>query len=247
MEQKKYLFTGGCGRSGTSVLTTIIGAHSQIVLGMERYNKLCHKKQFSLTKEHFTKERFLKVEVGDTFYSDFSHFKLHNNIPEKWDNAKYVGVKYPRIDEIADDLNRSLGNIIIVYIYRDIFEVAESWNRRAAEAKNWPANKNYTQAVVQWNNSLARTKQLIQKGKNIICLNYEDLLFTDKPIDQLFRILDLEMDRKVETQVQSARYRANAIKNKKGNLTQMEYNFIKEHAEMHLFHEFNAIYNIWKQ
>ncbi|MCF6341578.1 MAG: hypothetical protein L3J31_02070, partial [Bacteroidales bacterium] len=132
------------------------------------------------------------------------------------------------------------------YIYRTVFEVAESWNRRATEGKNWPATKNYSQAVHMWNKSLSSIKELIHRGEKIICINYEDLLFTDKPIHQLFRMLDLEMDEKVEAQLRSARSRSTKMKSRKGSLTKMEFNFINEHAKMHLLQEFNAMYNIMK-
>ncbi|NOR87728.1 MAG: hypothetical protein GQ527_08980 [Bacteroidales bacterium] len=244
LQNKKYLFVGGCPRSGTTRISFIIGAHPEIILGIERYNNILHKKQFSLTQEHFSNSRFMKVERNDTFYQDFLNFKRHLHIPSKWDHAKYIGVKYPIIDEIIDELNHSIGQITVLYIYRDVFDVAESWNRRAEIGNNWPKTKRYKDAVIKWNESLSSIKDFILKGENIICINFNDLLFSEKPIDEIFNKLGLEISDEVEMELQYARSISNGKKEKKGKLSDTEYQYINSHAKHKLFDEFNMKYNI---
>lgn len=41
---KNKLFIAGCARSGTSALAQLIGSHSKVVLGMERFGCFYNKK-----------------------------------------------------------------------------------------------------------------------------------------------------------------------------------------------------------
>jgi len=245
-EEKKFLFIAGCGRSGTSALTTIIGSHARIALGLERYNKLMKKSNFLLTREHFTKERFLNVQMGDTQYSDFSRHLVHHNISEKWDQCKLVGVKYPPADIIYSELKKVFGDFYYIFIYRNIFDVAESWNRKAASEAAWPAEKNYIKAVKRWNLSLQKTLHLINMGEPIICVKYEDLFFSDKPLDLVFKKLGLPIDENVLEQINIARGLSSSKKEKKGQLSKEEYDFVASRARFDLFETFDKYYNIFK-
>ncbi|MEA3445690.1 MAG: sulfotransferase [Bacteroidota bacterium] len=244
MIDKKYLFIGGCGRSGTSVLTQILGSHTQIVLGLERYNKIMKKNFFSLTQSHFEKERFINIREGDTFYNDFKKFQHHHNIPEKWDEALIFGVKYPPFERIYKLMKNAFGNFSYVYIYRNIYDVAESWNDKVRRGGRWKPDKNYLKAVDRWNNSLKDTLKYIELGENIICLNYEDLLFTQKPINRIFDLFGIKMDQNVENTLAIARAKAPKKKSKKGKLSPQEFDYVNKNAHIELFHEFNKKYNI---
>ncbi len=247
MEKNRYLFVGGCARSGTSALTNLLSTHNDIILGMERYNKLCVSHKFSLNKEHFTKKRFFKVKEGDTFYNDFLYFKMHENIADKWDNAKYIGIKYTQVDKVLNIINDVFGDVKFIYIYRNIFDVAESWNRRAIEAENnWTPDNNYKKAVIRWNESLSLVNEYIENGyrKNIICLNFYDLFYTDKSIKNIFHFLNLKINQKVIDQIKYLRSVSNYKKSKKGKLTQLEIEYIKNNANIDLFEHFNKKHNI---
>ena len=243
-DKKKNLFIGGCGRSGTSVLTDIIGSHHQIVLGIERYNKLMHKSSFNLSKAHFAKERFLTIQNGDTFYDDLNKFKAHRGIAEKFVDAVFVGLKYPPFDRIYDIMRERFGSFKYLYIYRNIFDVAESWNRKAAKGGNWSPDKNYLKAVKRWNQSLQHTLQHLKNSADIICIHYDDLLFTYKSIQPIFDRMDIPIDYNVLNSLANARKIAPEKKAAKGILTENEIEYIKNNARFDLYDEIHSKYNI---
>jgi hypothetical protein len=244
VEQKQYLFIGGVARSGTSALTEIVGSHPKIVLGMERYNKLFRKQDFSVTPALFEKERFLEMREGDTFYSDFDRFRPHKNIAEKWDEAICVGVKYPKITTVYNQTKEALGDFKLIYIFRNIYDVAESWNRRLIERERWPKQRDYKRAVEFWNNSLRMTRKLIRTKEDIACISYEDLLFSQKSIQPLFDWLELEMDPQVVHTLDSKRQLAPDKKAKKGTLPDEQKAYITQHAHFDIYEEFNSKFNI---
>ena len=244
IEEKKFIFIGGCGRSGTSVLTKIIGSHHQIVLGNERYNKLMRKKSFSLSRDHFTKERFFTIQYGDTFYDDFNKVSAHNGIAEKFDEAVYFGVKYPRFDRIYHLMKKYFGDFKYLYIYRNIFDVAESWNRKAKRVGRWPRDKNYLKAVQRWNQSLYNTLLQLKNGADIICIHYDGLLFTNKPIHHIFDKLGIPIDENVLKTLIKTRKEAPQKKAEKGTLSGKEVEFIKNNARFDLYDKINSKYNV---
>jgi sulfotransferase family protein len=243
-KNKDYLFVGGCARSGTSVITNIIGAHQKIALGMERYSWLSKPNSFSLTEDHFTKSRFLNVEEGDTHYSDIGKFDVHNKIKEKWGKSVYVGDKNTLADEVFNRITDSLGEIKLIYIYRDIFDVAESWNTRVKIKTDWDSSNDFRASVIRWNNSMKNIRNYLDQGENIVCVSYEDLLFSNKSINIIFEWLGIEVDSRVIDELQKARANAISIRSSKGILTKSESDYINEHAEKTLMDEFNDKYNI---
>jgi len=244
MGDKKILFIGGCARSGTSVLAEIIGAHHQIVLGIERYNKLMKERSFALSLSHFTKERFTTMYEGDTFYDNFNKFKAHENAVEKFDQAVYVGLKYPPFDRIYQLMQANFGTFKYLYIYRNIFDVAESWNRRVIQAVNWPKDKNYLKAVQRWNDSLSNTLTELNNGADIICNNYDDLLFTNKSIQPIFDRLGLPIDENILRELTEARKKAPNKKLAKGMLSENEVEYIRNNARFELYDEIHSKFNI---
>jgi hypothetical protein len=244
VDTKQYLFIGGCSHSGTSELTEIIGAHHKIALGVERYNKLMKKNDFRLSLAHFSKQRFLTLEAGDTFYQDFKMFRRHHQIDEKWDRAKYVGLKYPRFDQIYHLMKEHFGTFKNLYIYRNILDVAESWNQRAKKGINWPPEKNYLKAVERWNQSLKHTLQQLKNGADIICIHYVDLLFTNKSIRPIFDRMDIPIDENVLSALDIARKIAPGKKSAKGTLTENEVEYIKNISRFEWYDEIHSTYNI---
>ncbi len=243
-QNKNYLFIGGVGRSGTSSLTEIIGSHPHIILGLERYNKLFRKLDFSINPSHFEKERFLNIQPGDTFYANFNKFRLHEKIPKKWDKAVYVGVKYPRITMVYNETKQALGDFKVIYIYRNIFDVTESSNRRLNKKTRWPMNRDHKKMVSFWNRSMLITRELIESNKNIICVKYKDMFFTEKSIKPVFDWLGLDVDDTVRYKLIHKRKLAPKKLAKKGKLSDELKQYIKQNANFDLYEEFNRSLNI---
>ncbi len=246
--KQKFIFIGGCARSGTGILTEILGKHKKIVLGKERYNKLCHKETYRLSEKHFEKDRFFNMQEGDTFYMDFNryHIKWEPQIYKKFDQCIYFGLKYTPIHQIIKELSDNFPGMIIFYIYRSIYDVAESWNKRAEEGNNWPPAKDYTQAVTAWNESLGMTRKAIENHYNIMCINYDDLLHTNKSIAPIFNMLDVNPDRETHKWLKKARREAAKRRRKKGSLSESEKDFVYSNADFLQYQYFNENFNIMK-
>ncbi len=240
---KQYLFIGGCAQSGASVLSKIIGAHQQIIIGIERYNKLMNKNDFKLKDEHFVKERFFNIKEGDTFYNDFFRFEPHRALHEKWESATFIGLKYSLLDKVFGKIKRTFGSVQYIYIYRSIYNVAESNNHQKQDSKNLQTINNYLQAVVRWNESLQNVIEELDKGENIICINYENFLFSQKTIEKVFNSLGLEMDFFTENELKKARRIAMKKKDQKRLLSFEEYDFITRNAHFELYENLNTNYN----
>jgi hypothetical protein len=243
-QKSKYLFVGGCARSGTSILTNIIGMHQRVVLGMERYNNLMKPQKFQLSAEHFEKNRFLTIHENDTGYTDFNKFRCHGSISEKWDSAALFGTKYTFADQVFWKLKQVFGNFHYLYIYRNIYDVAESWNRKAANGINWPAGKNYIMAVERWNESLGNTLTELRSGADIICLSYEEMLYSKKSIQPIFDRLGLQIDENVLRELTEARKKAPKKKFEKGMLSENEVEYIRNNARHELYDEIHSKFNI---
>ena len=243
-KKSKYLFVGGCARSGTSILTTIIGSHHRIVLGMERFNNLMKPRKFQLSQEHFEKTRFLTIHENDTGYTDFNKFRCHRSISEKWDSAALFGTKYTLSDQVFWKLKQVFGNFHYLYIYRNIYDVAESWNRKVARGKKWPAKNNFLMAVERWNESLGNTLTELRSGADIICISYEELLYSKKSIQPIFDRLGLPIDENVLRELTDARKEAPNKRLAKGMLSENEVEYIRYSARFELYDEIHSKYNI---
>ena len=195
---KKYLFIAGCARSGTSALTQLLGNHSKIVIGMERYGHLVNKGNFKLNPRHFKPERFLKIEPSDTFYNNFKkHHQWDERIEKKLKekNYVYIGDKRPILYEVYDELFETFPNAKVVFIYRNLYEVSSSWNKRAEEGQDWPAHKDFQKAVHAWNSSLKKTLEALEKyPEKIACIRYEDIFIKGVDLKPLYDWLGLEVD-----------------------------------------------------
>lgn len=191
----KYLFIAGCARSGTSALAQLVGSHRKIVMGMERFGHLVAKSHFSLTPGHFERSRFLAIEADDTFYSDFDAFHSWDpHIREKFDGAVYIGDKRPGLCAVYDELFSAFPGATVIFIYRNVCDVAASWNKRAEDGENWPASLDFQKAVHAWNQSMSATAAALAEGMNILPVSYEEIFISGQSPGPLFTRLGLEFD-----------------------------------------------------
>ncbi len=240
----KKLFICGCARSGTSALTKLIGAHEKIVLGMERYGKLENKDTFCLREEHFTPSRFLTLEKGDAFRKEL---KLNPVMIDKLENQsyEYIGDKKPNLFLVYEELFNTFSDVTVIFIYRNVYDVSESWNKRAIKGNNWPKQKNYKKAVFSWNKALMTTIEQIKKGRNIICVNYEDIFAKKVDLMSLYNKLGLDIDKSTQIQLNTLLQQSNNIEKTRTQLSTEEYAFVKKHAKFRLLKEITQ-YDILK-
>lgn len=99
----KFLFVCGCPRSGTSFLHRILTSHPAIAIGFEWFNLRTFTRRTG--PADFARERFFRVEPGDSCYDDLSRFDWpYRNLDARYDAAENLGDKTPRAYEVFDHL-----------------------------------------------------------------------------------------------------------------------------------------------
>lgn len=154
---RAFLFLGGCARSGTSALHRVMQGDPRAFIGLERYVKFAQKPRRFLPAL-FEPERFLRIEPGDTHYETLDRFPVHRDAAERYPKASIVGDKIPMIAPLYGQIAAHFPGARIVFIVRNILDVAASYNRRAANPEDrWPADRDYRRACEEWNEALRET------------------------------------------------------------------------------------------
>lgn len=214
MNQKNYLFISGCGRSGTSALTILLGSHPEICLGMERYGHLVTPKSFCIDQSYFKPDRFLDLKPGDTFYSDLLDFhKWCPNISEKIVTASIVGDKRPEYFLVFDKLNEVFDSPKFIHIIRNYSDVAFSWEARAKITKDWPEKKDAVRSITDWNLANEKALEAYRKGYPILVVDYDRIFSSDieSELDRILTFLDASWSGETR-QVATSSIRANAAR-----------------------------------
>lgn len=232
----KHLFIAGCGRSGTTAIAKLIGSHQKIVMGLERFGHLVAKDSFSLTKEHFYPKRFVDVQPGDTFYDSFPEFyKWDENIYNKLNdnNLAYIGDKRPDLYLVYDELFKNFPNSKLIFVYRNIFDVAASWNKRVKGGVNWPATHDAKMSVHVWSYSLQHTIEAMEKYPDrIACVRYEDIFVNGHDISPLYSWLNLKVDAPTKKNLAISRHLSKQLAKERGEnpLSDEEWEYCQHHA-----------------
>lgn len=198
MDGKATLILGGCPRSGTTALARALNAHPQILLGNERFYRVIERN--ALTAEHFSRERFVRIEPGDTHdeppgmeEGPNPHW-LGDDPGTKYDAARVVGDKYPPVFRAYDMLADRFAQAYIVYVIRNPLSVAESYQVRAENvADRWPFD--YERGILDWNESVAATCRALDEGIRIIVVAYETILRSADAVGALVARLGLDPER----------------------------------------------------
>ena len=234
-----YLFICGCARSGTSVLWQVISSHNNIILGLERYIHKSTKRNFSLEKSLFEKERFFEIQKGDTHFSSLYDKEIskirYEAYKMRFDEKVYIGDKVPRLYESYDQFFRVFPNGKILFIFRNIFDIAQSYKARCQnQGDNW--NRGIVEAVSDWNYSLQSTYDGIQNSYNIFPVNYEKLFFGNSSLHQIFNFLNLKLSKNSIMELSKQRKKAKKILSRHdGILTPLEKQYIITHAKFFLY------------
>ncbi|MHC0054331.1 sulfotransferase family protein [Actibacterium sp. D379-3] len=188
---RRYAFVTGCARSGTTALTRLLNKHPDICIGFERFSKLHRRRE--LTPAHFEPGRFLDVDAGDTHYPELTGFRAFH--ARKIGQARVVGDKYPQLPNRYRSLFRAFPEARVVYILRDPFSIADSFERRAGNPDDgWADDRGYMAAIEEWNDSLKRTEAIAKKRPDqvgIFC--FHDLMIAGTSLPRLYRFLGVDI------------------------------------------------------
>lgn len=234
MTDKNFLFITGCARSGTSALAELIGNHPHIVMGMERYGIYYDAEYLELSPAHFERERFFDARPGDTFYTDFDLFhEWDPSIREKFDAATFIGDKRPNIHGHYDAIFKRFPGATIYYIYRDIYEVASSWDARHAAGTDWRADFDYRASVDMWNQSVRSTLKAIESGARIIPVSYAEYFRKEGDLAALLRPLGLDVTPEIERYYAiQKRVREDLYSNPQSRLSDEQKDYVADHADL---------------
>lgn len=237
---RDFLFISGCPRSGTTALAHLIGAHSKVVMSLERYsNKIVNR--FDLTKDLFEPERFVSLQEGDTYYDSFDEIEDWDpNFNEKVfsEDLRYIGDKKPYYYKFTDLIFSRFDNCIMLLIYRDLYDVAASWNERVQRKKNWQKDMDYVMAVEEWNMSLDYVIDAVGKYPDrFICVKYEDIFSNYKDIEPLYDKLNLDIDKSSEEKYRSLIESSKELEKarKQFKLTEEETEYVSRHGDFEKF------------
>jgi len=188
--QKKFLFVCGCPRSGTSYLQSILVRHPAIALGMERFNLRLLAR--TLMPTDFERERFFRMEAGDTWYDDLAHFPWRQRrVEAHYDTAEYVGDKAPQGYEVFDHLITNFPDVRFICLVRNLFDVAASYEGRQRDVVHWNPDWGPRKAVEHWNASLKAILAYADAAP-ILPVLYEDLVACESTVDGVAAFLDID-------------------------------------------------------
>jgi len=187
---RRYVFLTGCGRSGTTALTFLVNQHPDIGISFERYGYVAERDE--LTPEHFPPERFDDFREGDTHHKHYSGNPARAGLLEKYHACEVVGDKLPHLIGHMDQLDRFPG-VKVVFIIRQPFAVAKSFNARAADPDDaWSADHDYSVAVGQFNEAMQDLEKLLAKGHDVLILDYDRLFQQRYGLEALWSFIDVD-------------------------------------------------------
>lgn len=214
------LFIAGCARSGTTALTRLLNSHPDIFVGTELF-----RTEFSSQSDLFNKDLF----HGDRYQGKLAEMK------ESTSTLRYIGDKFPAYYRNYDFLFSRFDKAKIIFIVRNIFDVAQSYKARKIHPTN-PWKKGVRRAVKEWNESLESTLIQLKKGRNIEVVCYENILF--KPDHQLLNDLGLRADKSFDKSYKKIANNAKKLDAKRVNiLDHNEKLTIMENARFDLYKE----------
>ncbi len=190
----RYLFVMGCPRSGTTALKTLLNGHQAIALGEERYGSRYDHAEF-LDPSLFEGDRFFRLMEGDTFYPDLEAATPEfGALKSRYGEAQYRGDKIPFLYRYLPRLLDTFqARARVVVSIRNIFDVADSYNRRADNPADltWESGR-ANSAVAHWNEAI---EAALTHGVDprILLVRYEELFQAGRGLKALFSFLDLEL------------------------------------------------------
>jgi hypothetical protein len=188
--RKKFLFVCGCPRSGTSYFQAILVHHPAIALGMERFNLRLFARKLMPTD--FERERFFRVESGDTWYDDLKEFPWRQRrVEAQYDSAEYVGDKVPQGYEFFDHLITHFPDVRFICLVRNLLDVAASYEARRRDVAHWNPDWGPRKAVEHWNASL-KAILAYSDAAPILPVLYEDLVASEATVDGVAAFLDID-------------------------------------------------------
>ncbi|WP_019504323.1 sulfotransferase [Pleurocapsa sp. PCC 7319] len=237
-KNKKYLFVIGNARSGTTALARLLNFSPEICLGIERYSLNDDVSALSFERDFFFNPKSEGYLVRPHFYK---------KINDKFDTVKYVGDKRPRFIKSWKNTFLNLPQAKIIYIFRNIYDVACSYNIRASDAaqgidRSWSRNRDFSQAVEDWNEGLQEIRNLA-RFYEVYFVKYEDFFVDKLRINNLFNHLEVNAEEQNTLMgIRQIHNTALSLQKKERNLSDYETEYIDSKADLASYKDILALY-----
>jgi len=195
---KPVVILGGCPRSGTTLLRSLLGTHPGIASPTQEYNLLTFNDNSDLLKNIF---QFTEKNIDDLL-------KIHDHILysekiidlyQQITKSTLVAFKHPYHIAIIDDLFRFFPKTYFIHIIRDGRDVSCSLRthpkRIIENGRIIPLNTQnpFNWCVHRWISSINQGKKW-RHSSHYLEIQYEDLVFhTMETMQKIFDFLHIEM------------------------------------------------------
>ena len=190
---QRYLFVVGCPRSGTTAMWRLLTGDPRVVLGNERYGNRWSAEE--LTPDLYRKDRFSRIEEGDTFYDDLAAFhERYELMLDRYENAVFVGDKIPMLFTRLDTIGTNFPGAKVILLLRNIFDVAASYERRARDTNDttWSDDLRTSAAIERWNQSIQVAREH-PASLDVQVVDYERFFFQPDQLERLYDGLGLDL------------------------------------------------------
>lgn len=153
--EKRYLFICGLHRSGTSALVDLLNGHSQIQMFQERfYNLVTDERIDEFTPRLFDAEHVFHPTSDETHFFEWSlDLDYAASARAKYENAVLTGDKVPHLFHFTDQIFQRFANARMVFLTRNVFDVANSWQKRFEDPEDEVWVSDHAEAVRFWNDA----------------------------------------------------------------------------------------------
>lgn len=192
------IFIVGVGRSGTSLLQSMLNAHSMIAFPSETHfirNYIAKGKSWSESKVEVLKDEFLQnlqLDLKSIARNSEGVVEFYENMMQAYLQKKsknYIGDKDPKNIENLKLIKKHFPNALVVHIYRDPRAVIAS-RLKAKWSKDNPLWQHILAYKAQFE-YMQQQKQIF--GRDVVEIKYEELL--NNPKQNLQTVLDkLELE-----------------------------------------------------
>lgn len=199
MAARDFLFIAGVPRAGSVTLTECVELSPEVAMCMRRYMALLRRTN-RLTPDLYHPDRFRDLRETDTYYYELGKFKDNLRYLEKFDTARYIGDNIPQLHEYYDMILSNFERCKIVFVLRNVFDVAADFEGLAKyaaahpEAGVWGPQRDATRGIVAWNAGLHETARRIDDPR-LMVVSYEDLFLRNIGWSRLSRFLGMEFRR----------------------------------------------------
>lgn len=195
---KPVVLLGGCPRSGTTLLRSLLGTHPSIASPTQEYNLLAFNDTNDLIKKSFQfseKEIDKLLEINDhILYSE----KIIDLYQQKT-NSDLVACKHPYHIAIIDEIFRFFPHASFIHIIRDGRDVSCSLRthpkRMIQNGEIIPLNTQnpFKWCVHRWISSINQGKKW-RHSSHYLEIHYEDLVYHPmETMQKIFNFLQLNM------------------------------------------------------